>query len=104
MNNFTKFKSHGNYREEDAKKLNEFLTRAGNIKQSSEQREICRLIAEITEFQYYNKTFFSDILTCLQKLLSECIASKCNCDSVGFTKLTQYVATEKDLLIELKLL
>lgn len=101
MDSFTKLINTSTSKERekiDSKNVNDFLVKAEKISEKSSSSEICDLIAEITNYQLYHTTFFHDILSSLQQLLSECISSKCNCTNCGFVKLHDYINTEKNLL------
>ena len=104
MDNFTELNntSHKKERENiDSKNVFNFLTKAETISENSTSMEICNRIAYISNYQLYHSTFFHDILTSLQQLLSECISCKCNCTNLAFIKLTKYIKTEKALLEKL---
>ena len=101
MDSFTKLSNTSTNKERekiDSKNVNDFLVKAEKITEKSSNSEICNLIAEITNYQLYHATFFHDILSSLQQLLSECISSKCNCTNYGFVKLHDYINAEKNLL------
>ena len=101
MDSFTKLSNTSTNKERekiDSKNVNDFLVKAEKITEKSSNSEICNLIAEITNYQLYHATFFHDILSSLQQLLSDCISSKCNCTNYGFVKLHDYINAEKNLL------
>lgn len=105
MNNFTKLntaQSTNDREKNEAEFVEKCLTKAESITESSPQKDICNLMAEIANYQIYNAFFFKDILAYLLQLLSSCITSKCNCTSYGFIKLHNYISTEKAVLKNLK--
>lgn len=105
MNNFTNFNELSNQKEreyKDSQQVNIFLDKADTINEQSSTKDICNLIAEITDYEAYQASFFHDILSYLQKLLSNCIKSKCNCNTTGFIKLHDYINYEKNLLSKLQ--
>ena len=85
----------------DYKQIHIFLRKTDEITEKSTTMEICKLIAEISDYETYHSSFFKDILSYLQKLLSSCISSKCDKNNSGFVNLHNYVAYEKKLLAKL---
>ena len=104
MDNSTNFvKTSPNKEREltDLQHISDFLKKADNITENSSTMDICKLIGEISDYEIYKASFFKNILAYLQKLLSNCIASKCNSTNLGFIKLHDYVTYQTDLLTKL---
>ena len=103
VDNFTDSSTTSDKKREqlDYKQINIFLNKTDDITEKSTTLEICKLIAEISDYEIYHSSFFKDILAYLQKLLSNCISSKCNKTDSGFVNLHTYVANQRKLLADL---
>lgn len=83
---------------QDDSQAKSFFERANQITKDS-IKEIYTLIENISDYCQIHYTQYRSQLQLLQRYLSECIASICNHDDVGFVHLTVFLKT-RDSFVE----
>jgi len=75
-----------------------FLDDARHINEETPQIDICKLIARITNYNQWYSYYCISTLSDLQLLLSSCLKSQIDQNTIGFVDLHKYVTAKVTVL------